>query len=295
MNSRAIKSKIKGVKNTKKITKAMEMIAAAKMRKAIQEASNARRYTQLATSIVVELANQPDITHPIFKTGNYGKELIVIIAANRGLCGSYNTNVAIALKKYMQERISQDADIEFMAVAINKKAGQIAKRLGLEMLEFYQDFPEKYDLNDVLPITESISRKFLNEGYARVSVAYTRFISSLHQESEVATILPFSEGTFLPQNISEESDSQQEDYKLEPNLNQVLNFALSRILEIQVFQALLESSASEHSSRMVAMKNASDNAGEMVSSLTLEYNKSRQAVITQEIAEISNAAAAIRG
>jgi F-type H+-transporting ATPase subunit gamma len=328
LNTKSIKNKIKSVKNTKKITKAMEMIAAAKMRKAISEASSARQYSRLAADIVATLSKQPQVKHKLMKSAGGTKELIIIIAASRGLCGSYNSNVGNKLKQYLAQEQGQDiiasfedldtdndddydasenaqpqtelswvsdSDSQYDAIAINKKAAQIARRLGIEVVQFYQDFPEKYGYQDIMPILAAAKAALFSGQYHKVSVAYTQFVSSLAQNAEVMQLLPVSyEQLKKFAQVTESAGSlQQDEYAIEPNAGQVTKFALDRIVEVQLLQTLLESSASEHSSRMVAMKNASDAAGDMIDSLTLEYNKSRQAAITQEISEISNAAAAI--
>jgi F-type H+-transporting ATPase subunit gamma len=289
------------------MTKAMEMIAAAKMRKAVKAASESRAYTNLASEILGKLSKQNELNHPLTKVSkNIRKELLIMISSNRGLCGNFNSAVASAASNYINKRMNEDERLQIEIIAIGKKAAKFAKQSPAKLVEAYDKMPETVKFEDVLPIINSAINSFTRQEYQQVRLVYTRFITSLVQEAKVIEVLPISVeiiDNFLEEtHVGEKADVETtneyggvSEYKFEPTAQEVVEYTIKRVLEAQFFQAFLESAASEHSSRMVAMKNASDAANDMIDTLTLDYNKSRQAAITQEIAEISNAAAAMSG
>ncbi len=302
INTKAVKARIGSVKNTKKITKAMEMISAVKMRKTVQSAVNTREYAELANNILLSVGSSEQ-THPLTISNNSNKHLLVIITSNRGLCGSYNAKVLISATNFVEANKfrnieGEDKPIEYSVLAIGNKSAQFAKRNNLELIGIYDKLSEKPNYTDVGPISHSMQKLFRDEQYYAVTVIYTRYISGLSQLVENKTLLPITSNTIeefieeLPKG-KEVKEDKIEDYKYEPAKEEVLDFLLPMLIEVQLYQALLESSASEHSSRMIAMKNATESAGDMINNLTLEFNKGRQAQITKEITEIVSGANAV--
>lgn len=303
LNSKTIKNKIKSVKNTRKITKTMEMIAATKMRKSVEAVTNTRLYAKIASDLLAKVSNVKVELYPLLKKREVKKVLIVLVTSNRGLCGSFNSNVLKLSDAFYKENFSKNTDIQVDVLGIGKKSAAFAKRNALNLIALFDNFSDTPNYEDARIITGMLVEKYLNNEYDQVNVVYTDFLSSMLQKANVRKILPLSseilgEGTDTEsKDVDEYSENQVEidSYLFEPNPKTVVNYVVPKLLEVQVFQTLLESSASEHSARMVAMKSASDAAGDMIQALTLEYNKARQAAITKEIAEISNGAEALNG
>lgn len=295
-----IKRRIKSVKSTNKITKAMELVSAAKMRKAVNKVLATRTYADLTWELILHLLKKVDAKHhPLFRENKEVKNVaVILIGTNRGLCGSFNNQLAkkvvASIQLHHPETVSTDI------IAMGTKVRDEVRRMKLNLIA---DFPKSditQDSNIVRPIVNLIFKNFVDQKYDKVFVAYTDFMSSLRQMPHVKQLLPFSTeiDERLGHIIHEKETSQKADlakiseFIFEPNQAEILNNFLPRLLEVQLYQAVLESEASEHSSRMFAMRNASDAASEMVSSLTLVYNQARQANITAEIAEISAGASA---
>lgn len=313
VSGKAIKTRIKSVKNTKKMTKAMEMVSAAKMRKSVGAALGARSYATLAQELLHNLSTLEKKTVPLLETRPVQKMLVVLIASNRGLCGSFNSNVFkkagqilknkqnIALHRTPKGKEilpAQQVDVDILG--IGKKSAQFAKKMGLPLIAAYDNLSEKPSFGDVLSITRLIGESFKKHTYDKVVVVYTHFRSALAQEVKVRQMLPVSE-IDLDKMLAETAQLSKEttqirsmkNYVFEPDIKTILLEVLPRLVEVQLYEAILESAASEHSSRMMAMKNASSAAGDMIHALTLEYNKARQAGITREISEIVGGAAAL--
>lgn len=304
----AVKKKIGSLRNTKKITRAMEMVAATKMRRAVAAAVRTRDYAVMASEILGHLAQSGKIDHQYFIQRPIKNELLIVIGSNRGLCGNFNTAVETELRNYIKKN-----HLKVYAVAVGKKAAISARRLDFELKGVYEDMPDNITLKYIQPIMKAAISGFVQEEYDSVSVVYTRFISSLLQKVRISKVLPITQeimGNFTDQRIvsSSEFDANSatdkrivendgtvssSEYTFEPERESVIEYAAKMIAESQFYQAFLESLASEHSSRMVTMKNATDTAGGMIDELNLAYNKQRQAAITQEITEISNATLAL--
>lgn len=298
-NTREIKRRIKSIQSTQKITKAMEMVAAAKMRKAVDQVLTSRNYSNIAWEIVQNIAtSEVQHKHPLLrKVKNIKKVGILAISSNRGLCGGFNSNL---VKTVLSEcnRLA-DKKIEFEFITFGK---QVAEQIRKNELNIAADF-EKPDLlqniTTISPISHILLNGFVAKKYQQVLLIYTDFESSLKQKPIVKQLLPLR--TTADQDLGEVGQKKKKEntekelleYKFEPSPNEVLDEILPRILEIQIYQAVLESDASEHSSRMMAMKNAHTAATDMIDALTLAYNQARQAAITQEIAEIVAGANAI--
>jgi len=304
--TKEIKRRIKSVKNTKKITKAMELVAASKMKRAVVSTLASRLYAEYSWDILTSIAqNTEEIKHPLFTAhegkGITGKILLILITSNRGLCGAYNAQVIkklfTILLSIKKDLVENNVDI----VTIGKKGDMAMRRVGENILASFFELPDYISLSDVTPISELAVNEYSLGKYDKVLVAYTDFISALTQKPNIKQILPVSK-TDLKEFISnlalatDESpikNDKKTDYLFEGNQNKFIGLLAEKITKMQIYQMLLESNASEQSSRMVAMKNASEASGEMIDDLTLMFNKARQANITREISEISAGMASV--
>jgi len=315
VNTKAIKSRIKSVGNTKKITKAMEMVAAAKMRKATDAAINTRTYAQMAWDLLVGISHKKKEVLPLLETRQVKRLLLILVTSNRGLCGSFNSNIIrktaeqlrdpknISRQRVENGHLEPYEDIAVDVIGVGKKGADFAKKQGYNLIASYRDFPDTPGLDDILAISKTVIEKYEQRHYDKVVIAYTDFKSAILQIPKLRQVLPISEHD-LEKMIDDLSiknranDTKQvsidvADYLFEPSPKEVLKVILPRLVETQILQAILESSASEHSARMMAMRNASDAAEDMIKELNLTFNKARQAGITQEIAEIAGGAAAL--
>ncbi|MDX1535704.1 MAG: ATP synthase F1 subunit gamma [Candidatus Spechtbacterales bacterium] len=294
LQAKQIKNQIQAIGNIKKITKAMEMVAATKMRKATEAAVSSREYARISYEVLVNLGKQKDIRHPFLEERNNNKTLLVMFSANRGLCGSFNA----LNNKNVSEYYSQNNKNKFDFIAVGKKAAHHVKKLDGEILASFTDYPDIAHIDDTWPIAKMIIQEFEKESYGNIVLAYTHFKSALSSSPVIKQLLPVdsSEVERLLKDIYEQEGETAfpgSGYKFEPTEEEALDFVLRRVIEVQVYQTLLESQASEHSSRMIAMKNASENADKLSEDLTLWYNRARQDQITQEIAEIAGGAQAL--
>lgn len=290
-NLQDIRRRIKSVQNTAQITKAMQMVAAAKMKKAQDQAIAGRAYADRLNAVLTNLkSNMEGLAHPYLEVKEGGKHLILVISTDKGLCGAINTNV---LKKVRAE-LPHDGDF----VTVGKKLReQIAKAQQNLIADFPVEDPVPFE--EVKIISKLLVDKFTSGEYKTVSVAFTNFISTLVQEPYISQLLPIDPSMLaekrdyegVGKGVVKETDHsiEEKEYTFEPNPATVLNSLLPQYINFQVYQMIVEARASEHSARMVAMKSATDNANNLVSDLKVEYNKLRQAAITQEILEISTA------
>lgn len=286
-NTTALKRRIGSVKNTRQITKAMEMVAASKMRRAQQQALETRPYRESAHDILTRLSDVSDVkTHPLFVRRKVDSRLIIIITSDTGLAGAYDANVL----KQMTAIFTDDKQnkVKNKVIAIGKRGSQFVSRLeGVDLLAAYPIFTGQPKGSDLRPIIEKIFELYESGDVDNVTIIYTQFFSSIRQAVSTLELLPAR-----PES-SEHTISELEVAIFEPSIESVVASVVARLLEVQVWQAVLESLASEHSMRMIAMKNASDNANDIIDDLTLAYNTARQAAITQEIAEIVGGAEAV--
>jgi len=322
VNTKAIQTRIKSVKNTRKITKAMEMVAAAKMRKAVEAALNTRTYATLAWNLLVNLSNteKGEVKIPLLDIRPVNRLLMVLITSNRGLCGSFNSNIIkktaaqladtanISKQRIQGNKVLGGKELEIDVIGVGKKGAKFAKKMNYNLVSSFTDLSDTPSMEDALLISKIIIEEYSNKKYDKVVVAYTDFQSVINQTAKLRQVLPISEKD-LEKMIGELGDQEpakageavgtadllslQQDYLFEPNKLEVLKTVLPRLVETQIFQTLLESSASEHSARMMAMRNASDAADDMIKELNLNFNKARQAAITQEISEIVGGVAAL--
>ena len=290
VNTKAIKRRLKSVGSTKKITKAMELIAAAKMRKAVNAALDARVYATLAWNLLVNLSKTQKAQIPLLAIRPVKKILMVIITSNRGLCGSFNSNI---IKKTGAQLKTEKVGVD--VIGIGKKGADFAKKMGYNLVAAFTNMTDTPNLEDALPIAKMVIGAYEKKSYDKVIVAYTDFKSAILQVAKLSQVLPISETDL--EKIAAEGEKIEKtnlkDYLFEPNRLDVLQMILPRLVETQIYQTMLESAASEHSARMFAMRSASDAAEDMIKELNLNFNKARQAGITQEIAEIAGGAAAL--
>lgn len=287
-NTIALKRRITSVKNTKQITKAMELVSASKMRRAQEQAVKTRDYSHLARAILTRLRELTDVSkHPLFETRlAVSTKLYVVITSDRGLAGAYNSNVLRRLARELQT--DKDANIISQLIVVGKQAAQFVSRLeGVEVIAAYTDFIEQPTANDLRPILNTLIELYKDKKVDAVDVVYTDYKSSVVQEVTVDRILP---AAFMETTVTPDLGAAI----FEPSPKEVLDGVTERLIESQLAQVFYESQASEHSMRMMAMKNATDNANELVDDLTLAFNTLRQASITQELAEITGGAEAIK-
>jgi F-type H+-transporting ATPase subunit gamma len=281
-NLRDIRRRIKSVKNTAQITRAMQLVAAAKMKKAQDQALAGREYSSHLTQVLFDIRkNFSEESHPLLEKREGNRELVLVISTDKGLCGPLNTNLARKLRAVA----SPDADY----VTVGRKLRVLLEKLGSNVIaDFVVKDPVPFA--QTRPIAKFLTEQFLAGKYDKVSIAFTNFINTLRQEPEVVTLLPIREQAnaevFGAETITAD---RGHDFTFEPNAAEVLAAILPLYVNYEVFQAHVESRASEHSARMVAMKSATDNAKKFIKELTLEYNKLRQGAITAELLEITTA------
>jgi len=282
-----IRGKIKSVENTKKITKAMEMVAASKMRKAQDRMRAARPFAEKVRNIAAHLGQaNPEYVHPFMKANDAKAAGIIVVTTDKGLCGGMNTNVLRAVTGKLREL--QDQGMQAQAVAIGNKGLGFLSRVGAKVVA------QSVGLGDTPHLDKLIGPvKVLLDAYAEgkinaVYLSYTKFINTMKQESVVEQLLPLSS-----ERLQAEKSGPSWDYIYEPDAQSVIDELLVRYVESLIYQAVAENMASEQSARMVAMKSATDNAGNVINELKLVYNKTRQAAITKELSEIVAGAAAV--
>ena len=283
-NTQDIRRRIKSIRNTAQITKAMQMVAASKMRKAQQHALAGRPYAALMNKVLVSLQKRTDPRlHPLLRIRPIKKELVLIISTDKGLAGALNTNLFREASNFDSAKTAY--------VVTGKKARQFIVRTKRELLADFE-LKDAPTFVETKPISKFCAEKFLNREVDKVSVLYTHFINTINQKAMVQALLPISSFD-LPTKHDESAASEDVDpmvgYVFEPNAEAVLDIMLPYYIQYEVYQMILDARASEHSARMVAMKNATDNAHEFIKDLTLEYNKIRQAAITTELLEIATA------
>ena len=284
--SKEIRTKIKSVQNTRKITKAMEMVAASKMRKAQERMRAARPYGEKIRNVAAHISHaNPEYRHPFLIERDTVKKVgIIVVTADKGLCGGLNTNVLrLALSK-IKEWDSEGEQFEVCCIG-NRGLG-FMQRLGANVVSHVIGLGDKPHMDKLIGAVKLMLDGYIEDRFDRLMIFYTRFINTMKQEAVMEQLLPLSGEKLGVPNGSW-------DYIYEPEAKVVLDQALSRYIEALIYQAVSENMASEQSARMVAMKSASDNAGDVIDELTLIYNKSRQAAITKELSEIVAGAAAI--
>ena len=286
-----IRGKIKSVENTKKITKAMEMVAASKMRKAQERMRAARPYADKIRNITAHLSEaNPEYKSPYLRTGGTTKAVgFIVISTDKGLCGGLNTNLLRALTNRMKD--VQTAGGSIAAVAIGNKGFGFLNRVGVNVISHVVQLGDAPQLDKLIGPVKVMLDAFVDGKLDAVYLCYTKFINTMKQEPLVEQLLPLS-ASRLAQTDAEKKQYGW-DYIYEPDAPTVIDELLTRYVEALVFQGVAENMASEQSARMVAMKSATDNAGSLIDELKLIYNKTRQAAITKELSEIVGGAAAV--
>jgi F-type H+-transporting ATPase subunit gamma len=281
-----IRGKIKSVENTKKITKAMEMVAASKMRKAQDRMRAARPYAEKVRNITANLAKaNPEYVHPFMLSNNGKKVGIIVVSTDKGLCGGLNTNVLRVVTNKLKELEGQGVKADM--VAIGGKAAGFLNRIGANLVSQSVGLGDTPHLEKLIGPTKVVLDAFQAGDLSTVYLCYTRFVNTMRQEATLEQLLP------LKADALETEQIHSWDYIYEPDAKQVIDELMIRYVEALIYQAVAENMASEQSARMVAMKSATDNAGNVIKELKLVYNKTRQAAITKEISEIVGGAAAV--
>jgi len=289
-STRDIRRRIRSVKNTAQITKAMQMVAASKMRKAQQAALAGRPYAALMNQVLGNVTGYAgDFTHPLMEKREVRKRCVILISTDKGLCGALNSNLMREAARFPKETT--------VYITAGRKAAQFVARTRRQLsAEFtYKDAPLFSEARAICKFARDL---FLKGEVDEVQILFTNFISTLNQRPETLPLLPVAELKGVVAGVHGHETSQElmrgsTEFLFEPSPEEVLGALLPHYLNFRVYQILLEAKASEHSARMVAMKNATDNAKQLIKDLTLEYNKLRQASITKELLEIASAAMAL--
>lgn len=284
-NAKEIRTQIKSIRNTAKITKAMEMVAAAKMRKAQDRMEASRPYAEKIRTVIGHLMQaRPDYRHPFMQEREAKRVGFIIVSTDRGLCGGLNANLFRHTLREM--RAWQEQGVEIEVCLVGKKAAQFFRRLNVDIVASIQDLGDVPRVQDLIGTIQVMLNGYSEGTLDRLFLVHNVFINTMSQKPEVVTLLPAQ---------TEDTEQLQEhwDYIYEPSSTELIEGVLARYIESQVYRGAVENVACEMAARMVAMKSATDNAGNLIDDLQLAYNKARQAAITQELAEIVGGAAAV--
>lgn len=324
--TKELKNRIKSIGSTRKITRAMQMVSAAKMRKSQSAALNSRAYSEMAWKLIsslgkIKIKDSGEINKNVGKLNdsqrldfeaeilagkllsaypNAKKVGIIVISTNKGLVGGFNTNLMVKLNELANSAGKQNLDMMAEVIVMGKKAKDFTVRTGKKLIA---DFPKNDNwtpASDIYPLAQMVTNLYLTEQYSEINIVYNQFVSTLIQKVTVKRLLPFGaiKNFSKPQEKGDQENSEKSEdadtsealdpeYLFEPSPETVLKHLLPRIIESQIYQAVLESDASEHSARMIMMKNATESAGDLISDLTLTYNQLRQGKITTELSEIT--------
>ena len=315
-STKEIRRRIKSIGSTRKITRAMEMVSAAKMRRAVSAVQAIRPYAHSSWSVLTNLARAfVEYNQGLLEVREVKSVLAIVVSTNRGLCGSYNTNLFkkiryelthpehLKINRTVTRRIVskiKDEELKIDFITIGKKGDAMIKKFGKNIIASFPDLAYHPKPEEVRPLAKIVMEEYLKKTYDKVVVVYTDFVSTINQQTKIRQILPVSK-VDIEKQIAEMDSHAREiglkepklEYKVEPSPEEVLEHIFPRLIEMQVYHAVMESNASKESARMIAMRNATDAAGDMAAGLTLAYNQIRQGKITQEIAEISAGKAAL--
>ncbi len=281
---RDIRRRIRGVRNTAQITKAMELVAASRMRRAQQRVLAARPYSEAMRAMLAQLAGAPgrsEVLHPLLVQREIDTVGVILLTSDRGLCGPLNTNTIRRGSELILAQERSDGGHEIELITIGRKGQDFFARRGHKLLATFTGLGDRPDYMDIVPIARVVMDSYMAGVMDLCYVVYPKFVSTLAQRPEVVQVLPLEAGEQVERPV---------DYIYEPDPISILEALLPRYVEVQIYQAILETIASEQSARMVAMRNANDAAKDLIDGLTLSYNKERQAAITREVTEISAAA-----
>ncbi len=301
LGTREIKRRIKSVANTKKITKAMELVSAVKMRKAVEAVLATRDYSNRAWEIVQNLSARTDsVHHSLLQRRDEVKTMgVVLLASNKGLCGGFNREIVDLAARNIKEEQKKNPNVQAEIILMGKRGTDIMHKHGYTIVSDFEKSDVAESVGEVSVLSKLVISDYVNGKYDKVILVYTDYKSAIQHQPLVRTLLPIEQqdeelGYAGKEDSAKKEQLQEFEYVFEPSPEAVLEQMLYRLIELQVYQALLESNASEHSARMMAMRNASDAAGDMIDDLTLTFNQARQQVITAELADISAGSAAIR-
>jgi F-type H+-transporting ATPase subunit gamma len=281
-----INKRIRSVKSTQQITRAMKLVSAAKLRRSQERLMAARPYSTKLRDLLQRLAGTGAADHPLFEERDVSKRLYVVITSDKGLCGGYNMNVMRAAQKAIDANVADGEEVEVYAVG--RKARDYFSKRGYNIVESHDDFGATASDDKARKITDFVANRFMSGEIDDVQLVYSEFVSTLTQRPGISTALPI-----VPPESDEEDTGPALDYIWEPDKAAIYAALLPQYLRNRLYLALCEAYASEHGARMTSMSAATQNAGEMIESLTLQRNRERQAAITQEISEIVGGAAAL--
>lgn len=296
INTKAIKRRIKSVGSTKKITKAMEMISAVKMRRAVANVLATRSYASLAWQMLSDVAKKTNVNlHPLLEKRPVKKVAFALVVSNRGLAGGFNSRMLMETDSMIKRLKNQGAEVE---VFVNGKRGRkIFQQFGHTIAAEFDKMDLTMTVDEVAPMSNMIVNDYVLKKYDEIYLGYTDYVSAIKQIPRIKKLLPLGKEADELLGSAGQTEANKllpaAEFLFEPDPTVVLDVLLPRLVEVQVYQAVLESDASEHSARMMAMRNASDAAEDMINELNYNFNKARQAAITQEISEIVGGAAAL--
>lgn len=282
-----LRRRIKSIRNTRQITQAQQLVAASKLRRAQEYAQKSEPYAALAQELLTRIGGLAEVERqPLFEKRVVKHRLYILITSNSGLAGAYNANVIKQLTNALKD--DQGAKVASHVIAIGNRGAQFVRRIhDLDLEAAYPGFGDHPTANDLRPVLNTIVAQYKGGTVDEVHVLYTKFVSTVNQMAQSLRL--------LPAQAPEQAEAASSFSNFEPDVETVIDQVATRLIEAQVWQALLESIASEHAMRMVAMKNATDNAKDLIDDYTLELNTARQAAITQELAEITGGAEAMNG
>ena len=289
-----IRGRIGSVRNIAQITRAMEMVAASRMKRAQDSILAARPYAdelEEALGRVAGAAGLSEDIDPLLASRPVRRAAIIVITTDRGLAGSLNANATRSVLRWVTERAQSrngDRPIEIEAITVGRKGRDALRRAGIPIAAHFAQLGDRPSFADVTPIARLVTEDFLAEKYDEIDIAYSTFVSTLAQKPEIDTILPV-----VSPEMREDTERTNDEYLFEPSPEAVLSRLLPHYVAINIYRAVLENNASEQSARMIAMRNSTDNANELIDDLTLVYNKTRQATITREMIEIASGAEAL--
>ncbi|MDQ2689390.1 MAG: ATP synthase F1 subunit gamma [Chloroflexota bacterium] len=289
-----IRGRIGSVRNIAQITRAMEMVAASRMKRAQDAILAARPYSdELRAALSRVAAVVGEEVHPLLARRPVKRVALIMITTDRGLAGSLNANAIRAALRWTQQKMGSgdgDTRVEVEAITIGRKGRDGLRRAGIPIAAHFQQLGDRPSFSDVTPIARLVTEDFLEGRYDEIDVAYSTFISTLTQRPEITPLLPI-----VSPEQAEGAEVENDEYLFEPSPEAVLSRLLPHYVAIDLYRAVLENQASEQSARMIAMRNSTDNANELIDDLTLVYNKTRQATITREMIEIASGAEALGG
>ena len=290
---RDIRKRIKSTKSTQQITKAMKMVAAAKLRKAQDSIIAARPYAKALDQLIADLAARSEsVAHPLLTARPPRRAELVVLTSDRGLAGGFNSNAVRRALRFLNEEKGTYPQIELST--IGRKGNDFFKKRQATIRKDYVGLFKRVSYQSAAEIAHELSARYLNDEVDAVFLAYNEFVSAISQHVKVVQLLPLQNAA--PEKAADEKvPTAMVDFKYEPSQQAVLDRLVPQAMAIKVYRSLLESVASEHGARMSAMENATKNAGEMIGALTLHYNRTRQAVITKELMEIVSGAEALKG